>query len=479
MQTRSALTFIKDVIEGATHKKIETEEFRLYTIPPADLVLRSMLQEITAAERAQGGVIAETLCSVLEKYRARLNEPQRLVLAGIMILDKLRVATKDKGQIDKLLQLCTDLSSQALDEALRYLSNDIGAVEWNRDLCQYELVADAATRGQFQQVLKKKLLAIDSAAIGELFAARARIVGDIGDIETDFADKRDISSRDWYFSAHFVNSSNYLDAVLRAFEEWKAAENHDEAKGRVLYLYLAQQEDPDQYIEKSQEILNRLMSKKGVQAAPIWTIAIHDKEGAIAENLRRFHVLEDKFLPDEVEKYRRFLPEERDRTLRGLRDEMQKAVQQRVSSVAGLDIVAGRRLKQTAQWIFEQVYPSALPFPFDGFQNKAGSGPKECLQLTRALVGRQVSGDWLATQATQIQNRVNRLFVKSWQVLGSDGKIALKPGLRVLAALLDTVEGTLKQPNTTLYDAYSFLLAPPYGFNSSSAGLIIGLVLAR
>lgn len=479
VQTRSALTFIKDVIEGAARKNIEPEETRLFAIPPADLVLRSMLQEITAAERAQGGVIAETLCSLLEKYKARLNEPQRLALAGVMILDKLRVTTKDKIQIDKLLQLCTDLSPHALDEALRYLVNDIGAVEWNRDLCQYELIADAATRGQFQQVLKRKLISLDSSSTGELFAARACIAGGIGDIETDFAESRDISSRDWYFSALFVHSANYLETVSRAFEEWNAAECHDEAKGRVLYLYLGPQENPDQYVAKSQELLNRLLTKKEIKAAPVWTIAIHDKEGTIAENLSRFHVLEDKFLPDEVEKYRRFLPEERDRTLRVLRDEIQQALQQRVSSVAGLDSVAARRLKPTAQWIFEQVYPSVLPFPFDGFQNKSGSGPKECLQLTRALIGRQVSFDWIATQATQIQNRVNRLFVKSWQVLGSDGKIALKPGLSELAALLDKVEEVLKQPNTNLYEVYCILLAPPYGFNASSAGLIIGLVLAR
>lgn len=479
VQTRSALTFIKDVIEGASRKNIETEKSRLFTISPADLVLRSMLQEITAAERAQGGVIAETLCSLLEKYKARLNEPQRLVLAGIMVLDKLRVATKDKAQIDKLLQLCTDLNSRALDEALSYLINEIGVVEWNRDLCQYELIADAATRGQFQQVLKRKLLALDGSKIGELFAARGRIVGGIGDIETDFAESKDISSRDWCFSALFVHSANYLDNVSRAFEEWSSTEDHDEAKGRVLYLYLGPLEDPGHYLTKSRELLNRLLCAKGVKAAPVWTVAIHDKEGAISENLSRFHVLEDKFLPDEVEKYRRFLPEERDRTLRVLRDEIQQAVQQRVSSVAGLDSVTEKRLKLTAQWIFEQIYASVLPFPFDGFQNKTGSGPKECLQLTRALVGRQVSFDWIATQATQIQNRVNRLFVKSWQVLGNDGKITLKPGLKDLAALLDKIEETLKQPSSSLYEAYRLLFLPPYGFNSSSAGLIIGLVLAR
>jgi len=479
VQSRSALTFIKDILEAASGKKIDPEEPRFYTIPPAELVLRSMLEEITAAERSRGGVIAETLCSVLEKYKARLTEQQRLVLAGIMILDKLRVATKDKGQIDRLLQLCTELSPHALDEALRYLSNEIGAVEWNRDLCQYELVADAATRGQFQQVLKRKLLALDSSSIGELFATRARVFGEIGDIETDFAVMRDIFSRDWCFSALFVHCDNYLDTITRAFEEWWTAENHDEAKGRVLYLYIGPREDPGEYLAQSQELLNMLLGKKAVQAAPVWTIAIHDTEGTIAENLGRIHVLEDRFLPEEAEKYRRFLPEERERTLRVLRDEMQKAVQQRVSSVAGLDTVVGRRLRQTAQWIFEQVYPSVFPFPFDGFQNKTGSGPKECLQLTRALIGRQVSGDWIATQSTQIQNRVNRLFVKSWKVLGNDGKVALKPGLKELAALLYSVEETLKQPNATLYDTYSALIAPPYGFNSSSAGLIIGLVLAR
>ena len=479
VQSRSALTFIKDVLDGASRQQI-THEGNIFSIPPAELVLRSMLPEIVAAERAQAGVIAETLVALLEKYQARLDEPQRLVLAGIMILDKLRILTKEKAQIDRLLQLATGLNAKVLAEAFKYLSSDIGAVEWNRDLCQYELVADAATRGQFQQLLKKKLSNLDQDKIGDLFISKARLFGDLGDIDTDFALSREIYSRDWQFSAMHAHGGNYLDVVMRAFEEWKTAEEHDEAKGRVIYLYLTAKDDPNSYIEKSKIELNKLLIKHKFVVAPIWTIVIHDKDEKIADNLSRLYVLEDNFVGDEGVKFGRFIPEEKERSSRTVLDEIQTALRQRLFAVAGIDEVANQKLRSTANSIFEHIYPNVLTFPFDGFQSKGGTGPKDCAQLIKALIGRQVSGDWIATQVTAFQNRFKRLFVQVWKVMGSDGKILLKPGLKQLAELLDALEVThTKQQDLSLFDTYNMLLGPPFGYNSSSAGLIIGLLLAR
>lgn len=478
VQSRSALTFIKDVLDVASRQQME-QEGAIFTISPAELVLRSMLQEIVAAERAQGGVIAETLQALLEKYQAQLSEPQKLVLVGIMILDKLRIASRDKAQIDRLLQSATGLVEQELNVALQYLSNNIGIVEWNRDLCQYELVADAATRGQFQQVLKRKLLSLDHEKFGELFTARAKFFGDLTDLDSDFADSKDICSRDWQFTAKHAHGGDYFEILGRAFDEWKYAEHHDDAKGRVIYLYLNAKEDPDTYIEKSEEFLNGLLNKHGTAAAPIWSIIIHDKDEKIADNLSRYYVLEDKFLPDEVAKFSRFLPEEKERCSRIFREETQSAVRQRLFVVAGISEVVDLRLKPTAQWIFEQIYPSALPFPFDGFQTKSGTGPKDCALLIKALIGRQVSGDWIATQTPAVQNRVKRLFVQVWKIMGRDGKIQLKPGLKQLADLIDALETAHADQNLTIYDSYSILLRPPYGFNSSSVGLVLGLLLAR
>jgi len=479
VQSRSALTFIKDVLDGACRQQI-TQEGNLFSIPPADLVLRSMLPEILAAERVQAGVIAETLVALLEKYQARLDEPQRLVLAGIMILDKLRILTKERAQVDRLLQLATGLNAKIFAEALKYLSDEIGAVEWNRDLYQYELVADAATRGQFQQVLKKKLSSLDQDKIGDLFISRARLFGELGDIDTDFAVSREIYSRDWQFSAMHAHACNYLDVLTRAFEEWKTAEEHDEAKGRVIYLYLTAKDDINSYIEKSKTLLSGILTKYKLVAAPIWTIVIHDKEAKIADNLSRLYVLDDKFVGDEGVKFGRFIPEEKERSSRTLLDEIQAALRQRLFAVAGIDKLDNQKKRLTANSIFEHIYPNVLTFPFDGFQSKGGTGPKDCAQLIKALVGRQVSGDWIATQVTAFQNRFKRLFVQVWKVMGSDGKILLNPGLQSLAELLDALEAThTKQPDRSLVDTHNMLLAPPFGFNSSSAGLIIGLLLAR
>jgi hypothetical protein len=476
VQSRSALTFIKDAIDSVASKPCLSGN-ELYFVSPAELVLQSMLPEIIAAERVQGGAIAETLQALLDKYKAKVTSEQRLLLASVMILDKLRIVIRVKKFLDKLLGFLSGLSTVSVQDGLSNLSRDIGAIVWNADLGQYELIADAATRGQFQQLLNKKIQEIDNSKIGEIFIHRGGNYADLTDIVPDFHQKYNISTTDWFFKTSLANSKNFREVLKEGIENWKSAFSHDVPKGQLAYILIQEGEDFDAIARQIYETYEYYL---GDQVAPIWSVAIHDRDGRICECLAKAHTLEESFNADEREKFRRFIPEERSRSLRALVDAVNNAQRERNFYVAGLADVPVMRVKPFATWVFEQVYPGVIPFYFDGFSTKTGSGPRDCMDLIRALVARQVNGDWVALQKKAMQNRVTQLLVKDWKVLGSDGRLRREAGFGPLAKLLSLIEEKHEEEkNRTLGTTFKELLRPPYGFNASSAGVVLGLLLAK
>src|SRR5690606_32947781 len=82
VQSRSALTFIRDIVERTANLDAVSGT-RLRYISVAQLVLQNMLPELIAAERESGGTTAETLQFLLTRFQGRLELDEELVLAGV------------------------------------------------------------------------------------------------------------------------------------------------------------------------------------------------------------------------------------------------------------------------------------------------------------------------------------------------------------------------------------------------------------
>ena len=135
VQSRSALTFIKDIIEYVADEDAATEG-GLRQIGAAELVLKSLLPELIAAERETGATTAETLQLLLEKFQAHLDPEQQRVLAGVAVLTKMRVGKHSQDAMDRLIGEAAALESGKVSAALRVLGQELGALEWNGDLGQ-------------------------------------------------------------------------------------------------------------------------------------------------------------------------------------------------------------------------------------------------------------------------------------------------------------------------------------------------------
>lgn len=111
------------------------------------------------------------------------------------------------------------------------------------------------------------------------------------------------------------------------------------------------------------------------------------------------------------------------------------------------------------------------------FATAAGGGFADAAQITRSLIARQVDGPWVQAQPKRLQNRVRSILVDSWRVLASSGKLTA-PGHPELKAMLDWLQSChAEDPKRTLWTSYRALIAPPYGMNAASAGLLLGLLL--
>jgi hypothetical protein len=476
VQQRSALTFIKDVIDRIGEEDALVGQ-HLRQVSAGELVLRSMLPEMIAAERETGSTVAETLNVLLEKFSGHFGDAEELTLAGVAILEKTRVGKQTREQADALLSEATALDADTLHAAVRRLGDELGALEWNGDLGQYELIADASTRGQFQQWVRHRTAAFGTDAVRDLFVAHAARDAEIGNIATDFGLNQNIATSEWFFEAQLANLHTLPNVVKTAFQDWQAASSPKDARGRVIYLYIHADDAPAVVDETVSNTFQAELMRIKQSAAPIWVVGIADPKQVIADALKRLYLFDEQVTGEERERFRRFLPEE---TLRGraaLKSAVQEAIKERSYWVAGFDAVPEGRLKAVGERIFARVYPRTIPFPFDGFATTAGGGPADAAALTRGLIARQVDGTWVQTQQKQMQNRVREVLARSWRALAPTGKLTDPADPAVKAVFEELQTAHLNDPTRSLGTSYQALIAPPYGLNTASAGLMLGLLI--
>jgi hypothetical protein len=475
VQSRSALNFIKDVIERIANDD-EQVDGRLRQVSAAELVIGSMLPELISAERETGGTTAEALQALLEKFDGHLDSQQRLILAGVAIIKKARVGKQTREMANALLCEAATIDPLFLPEIQEALS-ELGAVEWDDDLGQYELLTDGASRGQFQQWLRAQLAQIDVDGVRDLFIRRGRTDIRLDIITPDFAQSRDISTTDWFFEADLAHLNTLDTAIQRASADWQSATSHKDAKGRVIYLYIHSDDDVIALGRQVQTALDAELGKIGLPQIPIWVIGIEDKKGMIADHIGRLYLFEELMSEADQDRFRRFVSDEQERSRNILNESGKEAIRDRLFWIAGFSEVPGGRLSKVGNEIFGKVYSDAIPFPFDGFASAAGGGPMDAVQLARGLIAGQVNGPWVQTQTKKLQNRVNAVLVQSWKGLSPNGKL-VQPMEPKVSSLLNWMEKNHRDdPQWTLLSSYRSLIAPPYGMNASSACVLLGLFL--
>ena len=480
VQSRSAITFVKNAVDTALDREA-IEQQHLATISASRILAGDMLTEMLAAERAHGGVTLDNLVAALAKYEAQLDEVDRALLIAIASTKKMRVVSNQQETYNSLLIEFVGCSIESCLQHLTRLEKELGVVAWSKELKQYEIVTDAATRGQYQKDLRSKLARVSTTEVKEVFLARAKAWSEdlLSDITTTFGQEFDIPTLEWSFTAQLTNEQRVGASIKNAFSDWNQAVKPNQAKGQILYCLASQDSDLAALQLQIHDIYRAELTKSGVSAAPVWTVLLSDHAARIQQYLTTLYVLDEQFDRAEQERYSRFIPEERELAKQGLRVALRDSIKERISLVAGIEVAAGR-LNSEASAIFKQVYTQVLPFPFDGFNTLNGNGNADVAVLSRALFGGEVSSAWLTVQQVRLQNRVRTLLGSSWGVLARDAQIKPISDKPQICDILQRLEGAHKSdPQRTLGDDLAMLTKPPFGCNLASASLLIALFVGK
>ena len=479
VQSRSAITFVKNAI-GACADQDALVDKRPMQIPASTIVAGEMLNEMLAAERANGGVTVDNLVATLSKYAAQLSEAERSLLTAVTAAKKMRVITGVRPVYDELLAEFTGLGIDECQASVARLELDLGVLTWSTELQQYEIVTDAATRGQYQKELRKKLTQ-SHHAVRDIFLGRSKAWTDnlLQDIHPSFGQESDIPTLEWSFTAQLATDQNISNTLRIAFADWWQATKPDQPKGQVIYCYV--DADADMGVLQAQierDVASELKRLKCV-AAPVWVILLADRSKRMANYLTTLYVLDEGFDESERERFARFIPEERDSARQGLRAVLREAIKDRLSVFAGVKVEPGRLVTE-GNAIFTAVYAKAIPFPLDGFSSRTGNGATDAAAIARALFGGDVNAAWLAVQLVRLQNRVRSLLGSAWGLLATDGKLkAIPDNVKIRNVLTSLEKAHRDSPQRTLGEDLAMLLRPPYGGNLASASLLLGLFVGK
>ncbi|MEH6626564.1 MAG: hypothetical protein V7739_08970 [Motiliproteus sp.] len=474
VQSRSALTFIKESVDSESLTDVK-EGFQ---IPVSNFAKNYMLPELLSAERQINGSIFETLNSLLERFESSLSNVETNVLVSIALLDKLRAVFRSKEQVDLLVSDACYSGSELIAKSVSRLE-ELGALEWNDDLFKYELLSDGASRAQFNLWMKHNVSQFNKSDMSDLFIKRAVTDLSVEPLLTDFGVLNDISTSDWRFDPLLAHANNFKTVISRAFDEWAIEIDPFGSKGRLIYLYLNDEDDVSSVLEGVDKVIAASMKFLTIKKAPIWVVVINDLHGNIGKNIVSLEVIESVTSGADFEKFRRFIVPEKDSCRYKVKDAFSTALKEKTYIFSGCtQIKPLDRMKKIGGAIFSEVYPSVVPFNFDGFSNARGGGSADCITITRALISRQLNFPWVQGQIKKLQNRIDSLLIKSWNVFDKKGRISLAQST-VLKDVFTYFETLHKDdPGRTLGDTYKNLISPPYGFNSASASVFLGLLIS-
>lgn len=479
VQSRSAITFVKNAI-GASAGQDALVDKRPMRIPASTIVAGEMLNEMLAAERANGGATVDNLVATLSKYDAQLSEADRSLLTAVTAAKKMRVITSVRTIYDELLAEFTGLGIDEYQTSVARLELELGVLAWSKELQQYEIIIDAATRGQYQKELRKKLTQ-SQHAVRDIFLGRSKAWTDnlLQDIQPSFGQEVDIPTLEWSFTAQLATDQTIGNALKIVFTDWWQATKPDQPKGQVIYCYVDADTDMVALQAQIERDVTSELNRLRCVAAPVWVILLADHSKRLSNYLSTLYILEDGFDKSEKERYARFISEESDAALLGLRAVMREAIKDRISVFAGVRVKPGR-LAIEGSAVFAAVYAKAIPFPLDGFSSRAGNGATDAAAIARALFGGDVNASWLAVQLVRLQNRVRSLLRDSWGLLDTDGKIkAIADNVKIRNVLTSLEQAHRDSPQRTLGEDLAMLLRPPYGGNLASASILLGVFVGK
>lgn len=486
LQQRSVLTLLAEVIE-AYKEMIFTEG---QTIRPVEIFTENLLDEFLMSEKysAQGSA-ALAYQTVLDKYKYQFSEYDRAILKAVVLIRKLGINAENTEDYLEALSMFCGIDRNKAVEHINSLEKEYGVLEWNAMMCQYEIIGDAVPRRAFLTELDTRVKRVDQQRREQIFANNCMKWIDIDEYSTEFGNENKIYTREWNYKIYFTDVTLLKSKIQYALRTWKDAMAVNEAKGQLIYCYLGPESQLEFIKEKTVEIIKTSMQQLDLDwnnGASLAVVLLNDSEGDFGEKMAEYWILDQELNEEERKKFANFIPERRDILLRNIKiqfDEMEK--EGNIVFATDKVIEAGRK-KKVLERLFDVIYPKRLPFPFDGFSTARGNAARDCQVFTRELLSGDLDRDWLTARNEQQRNRGHAVLDEAWGIFEIDGSVRMLPASEKIREIFDAFESRLRIEEGTgtnkglnLGEAVKTLIAPPFGCNIASAGLLMALFIGR
>ena len=479
LQNRSSLTLISHYIEECKDMSISDDG---YLVMPEVLMRGDLYTEMLAAE--QEGKQPSQQCikfdNIFRKFGDKLSEKSMMILRSNLILRILRFRTSDYEDAKNAISFCSGLSIQEIDEELNWLENEYAVLGFDEHAGCFDFMEESNGAHDFK-VLKKRLVA--AASIDKSYLQNIKvqeIAGIFEPMTTNFAIQHKIATNEWIFKQELYSVEDFSELKVKMYlDEWNNAISSTAAKGRLVWLYVNKDTDPE-YVEKAKIISTPLKDK------PIILMVINDDDNRLYNSLLEYSVLDSM---DEVnrKKYERHFLDDYKQAENNIKDEFDELKKKRLLLYSeGIQEVK-TRMPVYLTSVFDRIYPYAVAFWFDGFVTKGnnigGKGGSYYCTIIKMLLSNSVNDVTIHNFSSDIRNRIEAVLMTtastSWKCINEQYRV-IPPENEAARRVYDYIVGELNEKKElSCAELFETLSAPPYGLSEDIITLMISVVCAN
>ncbi len=479
LQNRSSLTLISRYIEEYSNVDISENPM---LIMPEQLISGDLYTEMLSAE--QEGRQKTQQCikydNAIRKFEDKLSGKSLAVLRSNLILRILRFRTTDYEDAKDALSLCSGLTIDEVETELKWLEDEYAVLEFDDHAGVFDFTEESNGAHDFK-IIKKRLMADADVSKSVINSIKIQELAGILEAQTtNFGVQHKITTSEWMFNQEMYPVEELSQSRIKSYtEEWKQATGSTVAKGKLIWLYVNKDTRPE-YLVMAQKCAAEFIGK------PIILMLLNDIDNRMFDSLVEYTVLDNM---DDLtrKKYDRHFQEDFTQAENNLKDELDSLKKQRQRlQESGINQLTSR-MPAFLTSVFEEIYPEAIPFFFDGFvTNKNNISNKAAgyyCSFLKMLLSNSVSEATIHNFVADMRNRVEALFftnaATSWKCISEQYKVTPpeeKKSSAVYEQIADIING---EGEITCKDIYNTYCKPPYGMSEEVVTLMIAVICAN
>lgn len=477
MQQRSTLAFAAEMFEQVASSDIESAW--LPYIYPVQLIDSGIFNEMLNSE--EKGLVSSQYCmlyrDILVKIGDKLSDLEKTILKAVLVVNMGRMAFRDKDDAIMAIRYCSNVTEDEVKHALKSLEEMHGVIAFDDHAKTYDLIAEANGFNEFKRIFAKYRLGVKSS-IDDLDEAVLSQISLTAPVDTSFGQDNQISTTEWGFARFLIDAADVSDAYLRGAIK-STIDNCDGEKLRGILIYAYCHKDPEREIAR----IANLYKELGVKNYPIIILFLNDSESEILAALTVKKALQ-KFSVADKERFKKHIADQQ-------RAQNNKIIRKFTSSVAQRSMITESgietysvRINVLCTQCFSRLFAKAIPFPFDGFENKVKTQAKGSLTsicvglLNQTLMNTQVYSSLTPKDKNRVVAVMSTKSTHSWKIF-DDNCCLVDPGHPIVRNIVSEAVQKLDSGERISVSALfgQYLLAP-YGLNENSLALLVSYFIA-